>query len=187
MFSLAHLGLEKAEGPRILACHPVLVDGFGTATQNPHTALEEPGRPPCPPAGAQAGWDVAWPPCARAACADAWAEVPVEPLPPQTTDVDRDLACPRPASDRLAGPGWSWGWAQEGPRSRPRPGPRGVSTARPGRLLLALASWLLLPPCLSSGSSVTPWSPGGTTLSLSPCRVPAARSGRPVPGPGGIP
>lgn len=140
------------EGPRILACHPVLVDGIGSATQNPHTAPggagpPHPARPVWRPAARRCsswlGRRVASLRPGRPCRGMPWAEAPAEPLPPQTTDVDRP-GLPSPALDWLAleDPGWSWGRCRKDRAARPA-----WRRRRPPSLsLLALAFRLLLPP-----------------------------------------
>ena len=80
-----------------------------------------------------------------------WAEAPSEPLPPQTTDVDRPGL--RSASTGLAleDLGWSWGRLRKDRAAQPAWRQR----LRPLCLLLVLAPWSLPPPCFS-GASVAP-------------------------------
>lgn len=104
------------------------------------------------------------------------AEAPAEPLPPQTTDVDRP-GLPAGHWTGSRGPGWSWGRCREGPR----PGPRGVGARPPSLSLLARLPSGSCCPLLVLLRSVAPGL-RGTALLLSPRRVPAAGSGRPVPG-----
>lgn len=186
--SLSHLGREKWKDPASLR----VTQSLWMAWEAPHRThtqhLEEPGRLTLPapsggrpPAGAQAGWDVAWPPCAQGDRAEGCLGL----RPPRSRCLHRrlawtDLACPHRHRTGSRGPGVELGLVQEGPRGPPR-----VASA-PSALAVAVGAGLPAPAarCLSSRASVAPGSPGGTALFLSPRRVPAAGSGRPVPGVG---
>lgn len=127
------------------------MDGIGSATQSPHTAPggARPPTPPAPsgvrpPAGAQAGWDVAWPPCARG----GRAERSLGLRRPQSRCLHRrltwtDLACARPAPD------WLWRtWGGAGAGAGRTALPSRVASAPPPSLSAVGAGPWRLPPLL---------------------------------------